>query len=66
MRNLSIGVAIVMILLGAVWFLQGIGILPGSFMTGQASWAIIGAILIIGGLALGYFGLRRKPMNPNS
>ena len=35
------------ILMGAVWFLQGINILPGSFMTGQTQWAIYGAIAII-------------------
>lgn len=27
---------------GAVWFLQGINVLPGSFMTGQTKWAVIG------------------------
>jgi hypothetical protein len=40
-----------MILIGAVWLLQGISILPGSFMTGQAFWAVMGAIfLVVGGL----------------
>ena len=40
-----------MILMGGVWLLQGIGILPGSFMTGQMLWAVIGAVLLaVGGL----------------
>jgi hypothetical protein len=40
-----------MILVGGVWLLQGIGILPGSFMTGQMFWAVMGAILLaVGGL----------------
>ena len=40
-----------MVLVGGVWLLQGVGILPGSFMTGQPFWAIMGAIsLVIGGL----------------
>ena len=30
----------VLVLLGAIWFLQGINVLPGSFMTGQIRWAI--------------------------
>jgi hypothetical protein len=30
--------------MGAVWFFQGVGVLPGSFMTGQTRWAVIGAI----------------------
>jgi hypothetical protein len=40
-----------MILMGGVWLLQGIGILPGSFMTGQLFWAVTGALLLaVGGL----------------
>lgn len=34
----------VLLFLGVVWFLQGINILPGSFMTGQLQWAAYGAI----------------------
>ena len=34
---------LLMVVLGAVWFLQGINVLPGSFMTGQLQWAIYGA-----------------------
>jgi hypothetical protein len=43
-------VGVLMVLMGAVWFLQGINILPGSFMTGQIRWAIYGACLAVGGL----------------
>lgn len=39
--------------MGGVWLLQGIGVLPGSFMTGQAFWAVMGAILLaIGGVMI--------------
>jgi len=42
-----------MILMGGVWLLQGISILPGSFMPGQVFWAVMGAIFIaVGGLLL--------------
>jgi hypothetical protein len=42
-----------MVLVGGVWLLQGVGILPGSFMTGQPFWAIMGAIfLAVGGVLL--------------
>jgi hypothetical protein len=34
-------------LLGIVWLGQGVGLIRGSFMTGQAMWAIIGAVLIV-------------------
>jgi len=43
---------VLLFLAGAVWFLQGIGILPGSFMTGSHFWAVAGAVLVLGGAAL--------------
>lgn len=43
---------VLVLLVGTVWFLQGINILPGSFMTGQAKWAINGGIAIILGAIL--------------
>lgn len=39
-----------MVLAGLIWLLQGIGILPGSFMTGQVRWALYGAAAIVIGL----------------
>ena len=45
-------------LIGIVWILQGLNVLPGSFMTGQIQWAAYGAIaLVIGGVML-YVGRR--------
>ncbi len=35
MKLVLMSFGIVLILVGIVWFLQGINILPGSFMTGQ-------------------------------
>lgn len=43
-------VGVLMVLMGITWFLQGIGILPGSFMTGQTRWAVYGAIAVVVGL----------------
>ena len=37
---------------GVIWFLQGINVLPGSFMTGQMQWAIYGGIAFVVGVAL--------------
>ena len=40
-----------LLLTGAGFFGQGIGVIPGSFMTGRSEWAYIGAALVaIGGL----------------
>ena len=47
-------------LAGLVWFLQGINILPGSFMTGDPQWAINGAIMMAVSLVLFYFANRRR------
>jgi hypothetical protein len=49
-----------LILSGAIWFLQGINILPGSFMTGDPQWSINGAITIVIGSGLIYLARRRK------
>ena len=45
-------IATLLMLIGAVWILQGVNILPGSFMTGQMKWAYAGmvAVVIGGGL----------------
>ena len=45
-------------LVGGVWLLQGIGVLPGSFMTGQTFWAVTGAILLVAGGMLILAGFR--------
>jgi hypothetical protein len=46
--------------MGTVWILQGINILPGSFMTGQIVWAYRGAATAVVGLLLLLYTLRRK------
>jgi hypothetical protein len=48
------------LLLGCVWVLQGINILPGSFMTGQTKWAIYGGVLVIVGIGLLISANRRR------
>ena len=43
---------ILCVIVGCVWILQGINILPGSFMTGQTKWAIFGGLLAIAGIGI--------------
>ena len=43
---------------GLVFFLQGINILPGSFMTGDPQWAINGGIIMVVALGLFFFANR--------
>jgi uncharacterized membrane protein HdeD (DUF308 family) len=51
-------IGVVLVLTGAVWIGQGVGAIGGSFMTGQAAWAVIGAICVFLGVAL-LIGARR-------
>lgn len=45
-------VGVLFLLLGSVWFLQGINVLPGSFMSGQMRWAVRGGILAVAGIGV--------------
>ena len=49
-----------LVLMGLVWILQGVNILPGSFMTGQIQWAINGTISALIGATLLFFTNRRR------
>lgn len=61
MKILLYVVAVLLILMGGVWFFQGIGVLPGSVMTGQTRWAIYGGIAFVAGVVALFFAIRRKP-----
>ena len=52
MRLLLHVVGAVLALLGVVRILQGINVLPGSFMTGQIKWAYYGAIALVAGFVM--------------
>jgi hypothetical protein len=54
------------LLVGCVWILQGINILPGSFMTGQTKWAIYGGLLVVAGVGLLVAANRRHRAPPNA
>lgn len=47
------------VLMGLVWTLQGLNILPGSFMTGDPTWVVIGLIVVAAGVALLISGIAR-------
>jgi len=55
-------VAVLLIAFGCIWFLQGINVLPGSFMTGQIRWAVYGGIAVAVGIALLFAAKRRTLM----
>jgi hypothetical protein len=41
-----------LLVLGVIWILQGINILPGSFMTGDPMWAAAGAVVALGAVSI--------------
>ena len=61
MKNVLTGLAAVLMFFGGVWFLQGIGVLPGSFMTGQLQWAVYGAISFVAGVVRFIAAHRSRP-----
>jgi hypothetical protein len=59
MRKIGLTVLGVLVALaGAVWTLQGLGYIGGSFMSGATVWAVIGPIVLLVGLAIIYLALR--------
>ena len=48
-----------LIAMGIIWILQGVNILPGSFMTGQTRWAVYGGIAAAAGVGLLWTAKRR-------
>jgi hypothetical protein len=60
MRWVLLVVGIVLVLLGALWTLQGLDVLGGSAMSGVTLWAIVGPIVAIVGLVLVIVGARRR------
>ncbi|QND67775.1 hypothetical protein HB777_30085 [Mesorhizobium loti] len=42
--------ALIVLAIGALWSLQGVGVIGGSFMTGQSQWLYIGIVTMLVGL----------------
>ncbi|NUT33852.1 MAG: hypothetical protein HOV79_12350 [Hamadaea sp.] len=57
-------VGILMVLAGGVWTLQGVGVLGGSSMTGDTTWAIVGPIVAAAGLVGILIGVRKPHQRP--
>ncbi|UCI26816.1 hypothetical protein [Mesorhizobium sp. B2-8-5] len=54
MRLIRFVLALIVLGLGALWSLQGLGLVTGSFMTGQTQWLYIGLVTML----VGVVGLR--------
>jgi hypothetical protein len=53
-------VAAFLALAGSVFALQGIGVLPGSVMTGDPKWAVIGTLMVMGAALLAWSAYRES------
>jgi hypothetical protein len=61
MRRPVLAIAgVLLVLIGAVWTLQGLGYLPGSVMSGVTLWAVVGPVVALLGLVLLVRGLGRR------
>ena len=59
MRSGLVVLGVVVLLVGLVWIGQGLGYIKGSFMTGDMKWFWIGVGMVVVGVVLGAFSLRR-------
>jgi hypothetical protein len=59
-RNVLVVVGVLLVLVGAVWTLQGVGVLGGSAMSGQPLWAVVGPVVAVAGAFLAWRSLRQR------
>jgi hypothetical protein len=55
-------VATLLIVIGSVWFLQGVNVLPGSFMSGQIRWAVYGGVAVAVGIFVLVAAAKRRTL----
>lgn len=54
-------IAAILVVVGAVWIGQGLGLIRGSgFMVDDARWAIIGVGMLAAGFAIGWTAFRSR------
>ena len=46
--------AVLLVLIGGVFALQGAGFLPSAVMHGKPEWLVIGVVMVVIGLFLGF------------
>lgn len=55
-------IAGILVVVGAVWIGQGMGLFNGSgFMDNNRIWAVIGAVLIVAGVVVGWTAVKARP-----
>ena len=60
-RPVRVVIGVLLLIVGALWTLQGLGYVGGSAMSGVTLWAVIGPIVAVAGLGLALSRPRRRP-----
>jgi len=60
LRAVVIVVGALVALFGLLFTLQGIGVVGGSPMSNTTTWSVLGPIIAVVGIAIAYFGWRRR------
>lgn len=59
------GLGLLALVIGGTWIGQGLNLIPGSFMTGDPTWFVLGAIVFLAGVLLILRSLGRSRHDPN-
>jgi hypothetical protein len=59
-------VGILLAVAGTVWMLQGLNVIQYGFMSGDRTWVVIGAVVLVAGLGLSWWAWSRRagPKSP--
>ncbi len=60
MRTLWLVIGVLVFLAGVVFTLQGVGILGGSSMSNNHTWAVLGPIIAVVGLVIAVVSSRQR------
>ncbi len=60
LRAVMIVIGALVALFGLLFTLQGIGVVGGSPMSNTTTWSVLGPIIAVVGIAIAYFGWRRR------
>lgn len=54
-------IGVILVLVGIVWFFQGLNVLLGSFMSGNSLYTYLGGLLVVvGGIILVFTNRKRR------
>ena len=60
MKWLLVIVGVVLMVLGGLWILQGVHVIPLGFMAGHPEYAVLGVVVMLIGAGLLALGYRRR------